>query len=173
MTINYKMPESKRLVLDKPRIEDLQRFYEINADPQTNLFNPKGPMDLEAATAAFNEMMAHWSKNNFGTWAIKEKVSGNIIGFGGLCYRMYGDELKMNLGYRFDTKAWGHGYATELSDFSISYGFNELQFDKIFAVVRPKHAVSIKVLEKCGMKLFGKLDDVPGQENSLVYIVEK
>lgn len=103
---------------------------------------------------------------------LKIKASKTIIGFSGLSYRMYGKELKLNVGYRFDKDFWGQGYATELAAYTINYGFSKLQKDQIFAIVRPKHAASIKVLEKCNMKLLGKLDDVPNEENSLVYIIE-
>ena len=167
------MHNSNRLVLDKPQTADFGRFYEIHSDPKTNLFNPGGPMNMEKAKEVFNEWLTHWNEYNFGAWAIKLKGTETIAGFGGLSYRMYGDELKLNLGYRFDAAFWGQGYATELAKYTIVYGFSELQKDKIFAIVRPKHAVSIKVLEKCGMQLSGKLNDVPGEEESLVYIIEK
>jgi hypothetical protein len=39
----------------------------------------------------------------------------------------------------------------------------------LFAIVRPSHAASIKVLEKVGMQRMGSLDDVPGQAPSWVY----
>jgi RimJ/RimL family protein N-acetyltransferase len=45
--------------------------------------------------------------------------------------------------------------------------------DKIFAIVRPAHAASIRVLEKCNMKLLETLNDVPNEEESLVYIIER
>ncbi len=167
------MQQSDRLVLDRPQKNDFIRFYEIHSDPQTNLFNPNGPMNMEKAKTAFIEMMEHWDNHGFGTWVIKEKGAATIIGFGGLSFRMYGDELKLNLGYRFDKDFWGKGYATELSKHAIHFGFIELQVEQIFAVVRPKHEVSIKVLEKCNMQLFGQLNDVPNQEDSLVFIIEK
>lgn len=165
------MQQSDRLSFEAPDKTDFKRFYEIHSDPQTNLFNPKGPMNLEKAEVAFKEFLQHRSTHNFGSWTIKLKNSETIIGFGGLSYRMYGDEQKLNLGYRFDKKYWGHGYATELAEYAINYGFHELRSDRIFALVRPKHAASIKILEKCNMQLFGTLDDVPGQEKSLVYIL--
>jgi RimJ/RimL family protein N-acetyltransferase len=40
---------------------------------------------------------------------------------------------------------------------------------EIYAVVRPLHYASIRVLEKVGMQRIGTLDDVPGQAASLVY----
>lgn len=165
------MPHSNKLTFAVPQINDFERFYEIYSDPETNLFNPDGAMDLEKAKESFAKMTEGWNKYNFSSWTIKLKEK--IIGFGGLSYRQYGDELKLNLGYRFDKEYWGQGFATELAKHAIDYGFEELQKDQIFAIVRPKHIASIKVLEKCNMKLSGKLNDVPNEEDSLIYIIEK
>ena len=54
------MRSSGRLILDKPVKEDFKRFYEINADPGTNLFNPAGAMNFEMAEKTFNKMIEHW-----------------------------------------------------------------------------------------------------------------
>jgi [ribosomal protein S5]-alanine N-acetyltransferase len=165
---------SSRLIFDKPVKGDFTRFYEINADPDTNLFNPAGAMDFETAEKTFNKMIEHWEEHGFGSWSIREKESPEfIIGFGGLSDRLYGNETKLNLGYRFDKRYWGKGYATELAQNAIEFGLNELNKNEIFAIVRPKHLASIKVLEKCKMKLFGELNDVPNKENSLIYKIEK
>ena len=143
------MKLSGRLILDKPAKEDFKRFYEINADPDTNLFNPNGTMNFETAKKSFDEMMEHWKETGFGTWSIKEKENPDfIIGFGGLSDRLYGAETKLNLGYRFDKNYWGKGYATELAQHAIEFGLKELNKTEIFAIVRPKHDVSIKILEK-------------------------
>lgn len=56
------MPQSNRLILDVPQINDFERFYEINSDPETNLFNPGGPMNLEKAKETFGKMIAHWNE---------------------------------------------------------------------------------------------------------------
>jgi len=163
-----------RLILEEPVKEDFKRFYEINADPDTNIFNPNGAMNFETAEEAFSEMVEHWKINEFGTWSIREKENPEfIIGFGGLADRLYGEETKLNLGYRFDKKYWGKGYATELAQTAIAFGFNELNKNEIFALVRPKHLASIKVLVKCKMKLIDELNDVPNAENSLIYKIEK
>lgn len=166
------MPETDRLLLDIPCQGDFTKYFEIHSDPQTNLFNPKGPLNLENAGIAFARFLNHWNEHGFGSWIVRLKNTGAIIGFGGLSMRLYGDEWKLNLGYRFDKNYWGQGYATELAKYTILYAFSELKADKIFAIVRPKHSVSVRVLEKCGMKLYGTLNDVPGEAESLVYIIE-
>jgi [ribosomal protein S5]-alanine N-acetyltransferase len=164
---------SNRLVFDRPVKDDFERFYAIHSDPQTNLFNPAGPMNREKATTVFADLLTHWHTHQFGVWQVRLHISDTVIGFGGLDYRMYGDELKLNLGYRFDTAYWGKGYATELSQYAICFGFETLQVNKIYALVRPRHLLSINVLEKCGLKHCGVLNDVPGEEWSLVFCIEQ
>ena len=168
------MKRTQRLFLARPVKEDFGRFYEINADPETNLFNPAGAMTFETAENVFTEMTAHWDLKGFGSWSIREIEKPDlIIGFGGLADRYYGTEPKLNLGYRFDKKYWGKGYATELAQNAIGFGLNEIHKREIFAIVRPNHLASIKVLEKCNMLLIDKLDDVPGKAHSLIYKIEK
>jgi [ribosomal protein S5]-alanine N-acetyltransferase len=164
-----------RLLLDQPQLSDLDRYYEIFSDPATNLYNPFGPIkSLEEARNAFNRSLQHWAEHNFGSWAIKLKNDpATVIGFGGLSYKTYGNELKLNLGYRFDKHHWGKGYATELAKYAIHFGTETIQKNEIWALVRPYNLVSIKVLEKSGMLLVSDLDDVPGQVKSLVFKTEK
>lgn len=165
---------SDRLILDRPKKQDFQRFYEINADPQTNLYNPYGAMSHKIAKEVFQEMIKHWEDNNFGIWKISEKENiHQIIGFGGLSNRLYGKKLKLNLGFRFDTLYWGKGYATEFGRKAIEYGFDILGKKEIFGLVRPKNLASISVLEKCKMAFYDTLPDVPNEEDSLVYIIHK
>lgn len=168
------MIATERLILRKAVKEDFERFFEINHDPETNIHNPSGPMSFEKAESTFTRMLDHWEKYNFGSWAIVEKdTPENIIGFGGLSYRLYGEEEKLNLGYRFAPEAWGKGYATEFTRKAIDFGFNENDQEEIFGIVRPGNIASVKVLEKAGMILVGTLNDVPGQPESLVYRIQK
>jgi len=38
--------KSERLIFEKPTQRDFERYYEIHSDPETNLYNPYGPMKL-------------------------------------------------------------------------------------------------------------------------------
>jgi RimJ/RimL family protein N-acetyltransferase len=160
-----------RLILRPPCPDDLADLFAIYGDPDTNRFNPAGPLtDISQAASMLEEWIGHWQEKGFGVWAIATREAPeSIIGFGGLSMRMYLDEALLNLGYRFAVSAWGKGYATELSVESLDYGFVERGVEQIFAVVRPAHQASIRVLEKIGMQRIGSLDDVPGQAPSLVY----
>lgn len=163
-----------RLVIETISGKDFQRFYEINSDPKTNLFNPHGSMSYDVAKEVFADMLNHWEEKEFGIWKISERETPHYaIGFGGLSNRKYGKSTKLNLGFRFDTNYWGRGYATEFANRAIIYGFEELHKDNIYGLVRPQNISSIKVLEKCNMHLHGSLSDVPNEEDSLIYKIER
>jgi RimJ/RimL family protein N-acetyltransferase len=160
-----------RLVLRAPSFDDVQRLFAIYGDPATHQFNPSGPLtDIDQAHSLLEGWLTHWQHKGYGQWAIATREApGEIIGFGGIDARKYLHVERLNLGYRFGVQAWGQGYATELSQAALDYGFAELQVPEIYAVVRPLHYASIRVLEKVGMQRIGTLDDVPGQAASLVY----
>ncbi|MBO9728215.1 MAG: GNAT family N-acetyltransferase [Chitinophaga sp.] len=167
--------KTARLILAKPALEDVTTYFEIYGDIRTNLYNPFGPVpDITAAKANMRKFTTHWEQYGFGPWKISlESKPEEIIGYGGLSHKMYGDVDRINVGYRFAESAWGKGYATEFCKAAIQYGFEELNFPEIYAVVRPVNLASIKVLEKSDMVLNGELDDVPGQVKSLVYYIRK
>lgn len=165
---------TQRLVLRPPTEEDLPSLFAIYGDPATHRFNPGGPLtSLEQARTLLTAWLAHWQRKGYGQWAIACRESPDqLIGFGGIDARKYLEVERLNLGYRFGTQAWGQGYATELSRAALEYAFAELQEPHVYAVVRPQHQASIRVLEKVGMQRVDRLDDVPGQAPSLVYRAE-
>jgi RimJ/RimL family protein N-acetyltransferase len=165
------MPSSNsRLVYRAPQLDDVQRLFAIFGDPQTNLFNPAGPMQHWAdAQRLLDRWMAQWASGGYGWWAIAHRDTPcHIIGFGGIAPMNYLGQQRINLGYRFAVQAWGQGYATELGRDALTLAFETLQLPEVFGLVRPDHTASIRVLEKIGMQRHGLLDDVPGQAPSLV-----
>ncbi|NVZ69358.1 GNAT family N-acetyltransferase [Pseudomonas costantinii] len=168
------MPVSaSRLIYRKPQPSDVQRLFAIFGDPQTNLFNPAGPMaSLADAQRLLNHWLEQWAAHGYGWWAIaRREKPEHIIGFGGVASLNYLNERRINLGYRFAVEAWGQGYATEVGRDALVLAFETLGLPEVFGLVRPDHAASIRVLEKLGMQRFGSLDDVPGKAPSVVFRV--
>lgn len=162
---------TSRLILRPPHRDDLASVFAIHSDPATNQYNPAGPLtDISQAASMLDGWLSHWKDRGYGQWAIASREApDSIIGFGGLSMRMYLDVERLNLGYRFAANSWGKGFATELSIAALEYGFDELGVQQIYAVVRPAHLASIRVLEKIGMQRVDPIDDVPGQAFSLVF----
>ncbi|CAI0999173.1 GNAT family N-acetyltransferase [Serratia grimesii] len=164
---------STRLLMRPPVADDLARFYAIFGDPDTQRFNPAGPIvSEEQARQALVERIENWQHQGYGSWAIAQLDRPEwIIGFGGISWRPLGAQRTVNLGYRFDTQVWGSGLATELAQASLEFGFEHLRLAEISAIVREKNRASCRVLEKAGLRLVDTLDDVPGDAPSLVYSI--
>ncbi|MVZ65194.1 GNAT family N-acetyltransferase [Sphingobacterium sp. DK4209] len=167
--IKNKIIKSSRLAYYRPSKEDFKAYFAINADPETNLFNPHGPMSEITAHEVFHNIMLHWDISGYGIWMVREVNKSEIIGFGGLSNKMYLDHQRTNLGYRFSPSAWGKGFATELAQTATAFGFEELKKKAIYALVRPSNLASINVLEKCQFNLIDYLSDVQNEDPSLVY----
>ncbi|WP_438868849.1 GNAT family N-acetyltransferase [Pseudomonas sp. L1(2025)] len=170
------MPDvPSRLIYRKPEAHDVQRLFAIFGDPQTNLFNPAGPMaGLEHAQRVLDHWLEQWATQGYGWWAIARKEQPeHLIGFGGIAPLNYLTERRINLGYRFAVEAWGQGYATELGRDALILAFQTLNLPEVFGLVRPDHTASIRVLEKLGMQPFGLLDDVPGKAPSRVFSIRR
>ncbi len=166
---------SERLQMRPPVMADLERFYAIFGDPQTQRFNPAGPLTSEAqAASALQERLAVWRQHGYGSWALALRERPDwVIGFGGLSWKPLGAQHTVNLGYRFDTRVWGMGLATEMARASLQYGFVGLEVGEISAIVRAENQASWRVLEKIGMQRVDTLDDVPGAAPSLVYTLKR
>jgi len=162
---------SAHLIYRAPNHDDLARLFAIYSDPQTQLFNPSGPMTDDAQAAAMLERwIEHWQTYDYGWWAIARKESPeHIIGFGGIGLHDFMGEQRVTLGYRLAVVAGGQGLATGAGLVALSYGFSTLKLEEMLGYVRPSHAASIRVLEKIGMQRCGELDDVPGQAPSLMF----
>lgn len=113
-------------------------------------------------------------QHGFGMWAVSDRAApDDILGFGGVGYRPYGEIPRLNLGYRFGPEAWGKGYATELGRAALAFAFGTLEAPEVHALIRPANLASIRVVEKLGMTRGGTLDDVSGAEPSLVFVLRK
>jgi len=61
---------SARLLMRPPVADDLARFYAIFGDPDTQRFNPAGPIASEAqAQQALAERIENWQHHGYGSWA--------------------------------------------------------------------------------------------------------
>jgi RimJ/RimL family protein N-acetyltransferase len=162
---------SARLIYRAPTPADLDRLYAIYSDPQTQQFNPSGPMTEAAqAEALLARWTEHWEIHGYGWWAIaRREAPYQVIGFGGIAFHDYLGEQRMNLGYRFAVEAWGQGFATETGRTALYQAFVTLGLSEVYGFVRPANIASARVLEKIGMQRCGELDDVPGQAPSLLF----
>jgi RimJ/RimL family protein N-acetyltransferase len=174
-TPNTGIFQTERLVLRPPQTGDLAAIFAIHSDPETNLYNPSGPMkQLEEAEDYLARWQEAWQSHGFGYWAIASLAEPeSIIGFGGITPKIQEDRPFINLYFRFATQAWGKGYAQEMGRQALKCAFEHWQLPQVEAIVRSINTPSIKALERLGMRRIGLIDDIPPLVPSLHYLIDR
>ncbi|MQA08075.1 MAG: GNAT family N-acetyltransferase [Pseudonocardiaceae bacterium] len=146
-----------RLILRPVRADDLPAALEIHTDPRTNLHNPTPHTDQDVPET-LEGWLEHWSAHGFGYCAVQLPASGEIIGFGGLRTLHLGDEVALNLYYRFRPSAWGYGYAPEMARAVIEWAQRAVPGTPIVIITSVGNGPAIRVAEKLGFRKFREGD---------------
>lgn len=145
---------TKRLTLRKFSDRDMKKFYEIVKKNEVGEWLGIGKgMSFEEAEAYLNKIIEHWTKHNFGVWAVINKTNEEIMGHCGLRYIDETEDIEII--YLLDPNFWGKGYATEAGNEVIKYAFNNLRIDKLIARVRTGNSKSKRVIDKLGFEYIG------------------
>jgi [ribosomal protein S5]-alanine N-acetyltransferase len=88
---------------------------------------------------------------NFICLIFLKKEMGKFIGEAGLIYLAFDKKNKdIEVGYTLNEKYWEKGYATELAEFFIKWGFDNFYFNKIISCCEPNN-ISSRNFEKNAM----------------------
>jgi ribosomal-protein-alanine N-acetyltransferase len=146
--------ETDRLYLREIVPEDLESMFEMDADLDVHRFLGRDPVtNIEQSAAYIANIRKQYVENGVARIAIIEKESNDFIGWGGLKLikgPINGHQDYYDLGYRFNKRYWGKGYATESTAAVINYAFDQLKLPVIYAIADMEHSASRKVLEKSG-----------------------
>jgi ribosomal-protein-alanine N-acetyltransferase len=146
-----------RLSLDRPHPDDLEAMWAIHSDPRTNAHNPAGPMpDRKAAERRLEEWTKHWRQHGFGYWSVR--LDDKIIGFAGVRTSAWNGRSAINLYYRFDPSAWGHGYAAEAATAAVDLWRANLVKRPLIAYTKTANIGSQRTALAAGLERRADLD---------------
>lgn len=128
--------------------EDVDTFFEHQADPVASAMAAFPSRDLDAHREHWSKLLADPSKI---TRAIV--VNGTVVGNLG----SWVSEDEREVGYWIGREHWGRGIATA----ALTLFLDEVEGRPLVAWVAEHNAGSIRVLEKCG---FTRADDQPEPE---------
>ena len=150
--------ETERLILREFEESDLQAIHEYASDPEVVRYMEWGPNTekdtREFLQRAFDQRRKQ-PRTDYGLAVILKAETG-LIGSGGI-YIASQAHNEAELGYCFNRRFWGHGYATEAARAFVAFGFRELGLHRIYATCAPANAASARVMEKTGMQREGHL----------------
>ena len=84
------------------------------------------------------------------------QLKGNEKLIGTIGFQEWSSEHKSKYKLCSFPEHWNKGYATEAVHEAISYGFHELQYNRIGAIVFTQNSGSIALLSKVGFKKKGR-----------------
>lgn len=135
------MLETERLILRPFRESDLQDLYEYLSDEQTVRYEPYKPMTL-----AETQDNLRWRMDTEAMIAVERREDHKLIGN---LYFAKGDFQTAELGYVFNRRFWGRGYASESCRALINQAFAE-GTHRIIAECDPENVNSWRLLEALG-----------------------
>ena len=142
--------ETPRLILRGWRVEDLEPYAEMLADPGTARFITRWG-EPYARAQVWSEMaflIGHWQMLGHGLFVVEERATGAFLGrVGSLAPPTWpGFEIAWGLARH----ATGKGYAQEAARAAIDWAFETFALDRIVSIIHPDNLASQRVATRVG-----------------------
>jgi ribosomal-protein-alanine N-acetyltransferase len=148
------------LRLRAPEPGDAPAILAIHADPETNRFNPNGPMrDAAEAHERLAQWQGEWARDGFGYWTVCDAVGRSVIGFGGIARRVWRDRDVLNMYYRLAPAAWGRGLASAIAREAVRMASEHLPGVPVVVRTRPGNEPAVRTALRAGLQRRADLDD--------------
>jgi len=103
---------------------------------------------------------------NLGPWLLVRRSDDAVIGT--ISCARTADPIEVSVGYDLAPSCWGEGYATEALGAAIEHLLSQPDIGRVCAEATTDHAVSRRVMEKCGMRwLRDEVAEYDGREVKL------
>lgn len=161
--------KTERLLLRRFVDSDAEAFFRLNSEPDIVRFTARKPLTHvdEARAVLASAAFRADEQIGLGRFACVEKTSGQVIGLVGL--KPPTELAHVDMGFRFLKEFWGKGYAPEAAAAIVRYAKETLLLEHVIATVFPENIASIRVLEKLGLTLTGKVRLAVAEHELLLY----
>lgn len=141
---------TERLLLRRPRLDDLDAMFDIMSDPRAMRYWSTLPHENREVTRAWLAQMIERTTAGGEDFLVEHegRVVGNV-GAGRL----------PDFGFIFHPDVWGRGFATEASTAFVGYAFRATPIDRLTADVDPRNAASLRVLARLGFAETGRAEN--------------
>ena len=149
--------ETERLRLRGLRGSDFEDYAALYADPAVvRLIGGGETWDRGRSWRHMAMAVGHWHLEGVGVWVVEERASAAFVGVIGFWEpeTWPGFELAWHLARRY----WGQGLATEGARAAMAYAFSVWQRRHVMSLVNPANHASIRVAERIGERLEGRID---------------
>ncbi len=150
--------ETNRLILRRMTFDDLVfYFHHFNLQQIVDGCCFPGPDSLETAKDELERYCIKPFTDNRGIrWGIARKGTTALIGTCGI-YDWNKTVQRAEIGYDLDPAYWGQGLMTEALEAVLEYGFEQMQLNRIQAIIDSENSRSIKLVQRLGFTHEGVL----------------
>lgn len=150
--VKHPVLEGERVRLRPVQLTDAEDMYAYASDDETVRY----VFDRHESVEETRENIArHFLASPAGKYAIELKSEGKMIGT--IDIRPSEEHKVAELGYTLNRQYWGRGYMTEAASALMTFAFEQLQMEKVFAIHDIRNAASGKVMLRLGMQQEGVL----------------
>jgi RimJ/RimL family protein N-acetyltransferase len=145
---------TQRLLLRPFTPRDLEAFMAMHSDPEIVRYVPYPPLTREEAEERLRSIATMTAIDDEAQnlrFAVVLPETDEVIGDVGI-WSSATDRLQADIGYVFNPRFHGQGYATEAVTELLRIGFQEAGLHRITANADARNAASIRVMEKIGMR---------------------
>jgi ribosomal-protein-alanine N-acetyltransferase len=140
------------------QLTDSNAVFRILADDEvTKYYDDTTFTDVSQATNQIEAWENGFKSRRCIRWGIARK-DNQVIGSCGY-YGFHTWHMRASIGYELARPFWRHGLMTEALKAIINLGFEEMDLNRIDAVVLPENIASLKLLEKLGFENEGFLKE--------------
>lgn len=144
--------ETDRLILREITQDDFDDLLEIWGDAETLQFFPK-TLNQQEMTEWINRNLKRYESYGHGLWAVILKHDLTFVGDCGLIIQEVDGVEELEVGYHFNKKHWGQGFASEAARGCMEYAFNRLSRSRLISMIRPENLPSRQVAQRNGLKI--------------------
>lgn len=143
--------ETDRLILRQPTVDDASFMLRLVNDPTwLQYIGDRNVHTLEEAKQyLLNGAIKSFADHGFGFGMVCLKETDTCIGLCGFVKRPFLDDV--DIGFAFLPAFTRQGYAYEIANATLHYGFTQLQLPRIIAITTPDNLASIQLLKKIGL----------------------
>src|SRR5512134_1653866 len=147
--------ETDRLMLRRFTPDDRQWLCDLYADADVTRYLG-GTLTPPQVDALLRERILDYydAHPGLGIWMTIERATGERVGFH-LLNNIRGESI-IQIGFTLAKPGWGHGFATEMAEAVLRYGFVDLHLPRIVGIANLPNVASQRVLAKIGLRRNGE-----------------
>ena len=151
--------ETERLTL-RPFVEDdFDAMYSMQSNPEVARWLYNEPRSAQEVRDLLTRKIAGTrleAEDDWASAAAVERASGAVVGDLALHW-VSKEHRTMEIGFVFDPRQQGRGFATEGARALVDWAFSDGGFHRVIGRTEARNVASARVLEKLGMRLVAHL----------------